>query len=940
MEVEEGTEILYWNPGEPAPTPTEGRKCVIIKREPEALRVDSNTKDTALVIDDSEDEASATKEAATSSPPVVIAPPQPNLQQVEPLQQQPLQQVDTQQATQLEEQAYPDFQHDDEDEDMDHDDQSSEDDWKPKVEGEQVEYKVGLPPQPRWVPPEFFSRRNKRQTKRGVKEEFEKRMKKRPWATDNDEISKTKVVLPPASLGPVKGSNLPPRPCWLRLRRKWLLRNFLKHLIGLSNIRYMRKTFASICHHQTTAWDCHGLCWQCYLEFDLPLCGLDVELECPFCLVMGRRATAARNERLRAGKAELDRKAEELKARKEAEEQGLPPPEPSKEKSVFRQYRSRGGLPYNVYTQEDADEWIYAKNLKEMPNPDWLEPNEPVGSCFPFSLIKPNQTLAQAINDNPEWRMKNYSSEVEKHNKSPRPQNPNPETPSQINKVTIEDGLLWGSTIRSEREEQLTLVNELMRKTSEAIKQREEATADSISKTAKKLKEVSDQLMPLLKQVLPKTQATQIIALEALSNLTSADIKEALHAETPIVDLDLDKPEMMNQLNRDQLLELVQKLISRAQQAEALQSRADSQRQSRASSVEQSRKTPKSQVEKRQDFPSAAEIMYRERKMETADWTASEKRVLNANFAFKEPIKSAIVDMLDELHELKLDTAVDWETRNESTSGGVQKRHYHPQLEPQFLAQYWEVITDLPFQSPFDLRVSFPAEFGYGLGLTPHLVFKPLVLVADVAKKFPQERDTLPVTQAEVDQLTRLAAATGSVNNIVAVANRVLSMRLEDVSTPLEEERKAERLLTSIVREGTSTTNKLVARSHILATSMLRRDAMIRGGVDPNTNLCLFAAPWSRNYNYRRTIDEEKYEQWVTETGANAQARQKRIVEKWNEVKERRNAWWKKKEQQRPGRQTSYVPDIEVVGTPVAKDINMEEQTQRLQDLEDLPELE
>ena len=78
---------------------------------------------------------------------------------------------------------------------------------------------------------------------------------------------------------------------------------------------------------------------------------------------------------------------------------------------------------------------------------------------------------------------------------------------------------------------------------------------------------------------------------------------------------------------------------------------------------------------------------------------------MNATFVQKEPIKSDFQEMLDQLHELKLDTTVDWDARSNTTAGGVQIRHWSPLIEPHFLAQYWGVITDLPYQHPFELRV-------------------------------------------------------------------------------------------------------------------------------------------------------------------------------------------------------------------------------------------
>ena len=44
MEVREGVDYVFCNPGELAPKPTTGRTQVVIKREPELLRVKSNTE--------------------------------------------------------------------------------------------------------------------------------------------------------------------------------------------------------------------------------------------------------------------------------------------------------------------------------------------------------------------------------------------------------------------------------------------------------------------------------------------------------------------------------------------------------------------------------------------------------------------------------------------------------------------------------------------------------------------------------------------------------------------------------------------------------------------------------------------------------------------------------------------------------------------------------
>ena len=327
------------------------------------------------------------------------------------------------QASQQDEPTYDDEgmeQGDDDDDDekdfLDPDDVKDE----PEDSEALADPEVGERPEPRWVPREFYSRRRPLRTAQSKKpeEEMERHMRERPWLTDKEELDLSPQAILRASIMKSRGSDAATRPCWLRLRRRWLVKNYMKHFLADSNIRYQQQTFASLCHHVTTGWDCHPLCWQCYVEFDLPLCGLDSTINCMHCRMMGAKATRLRTAMLRAARDELERKEAERKAEDDAREKGLPLPQRSKKKSVFRDHTKRTGIPYNVFSQADADVILEARNLKEVPNPDWLTEKGAVGSCFPAQLLQSGQDVAHAVQANPDWKDPNYRIDVLKHNRT------------------------------------------------------------------------------------------------------------------------------------------------------------------------------------------------------------------------------------------------------------------------------------------------------------------------------------------------------------------------------------------------------------------------------------------------------------------------------------------------------------------------------------------
>ena len=158
--------------------------------------------------------------------------------------------------------------------------------------------------------------------------------------------------LAPAAVPPrsVKGDR-----DWVVLTEKYVLQNFLSHLIAPHNIRYRLKTFAEHCHHQTVDWDTHPFCVECYKRFDLPRCSKGGNITCEFCDLNSSATDTARNDKFL-----------------------------SRRRSGMQNNRN---LPSNVYTQPDADLYARKNRFLELPNPAWLLNDEPDGDCFPSSIV-------------------------------------------------------------------------------------------------------------------------------------------------------------------------------------------------------------------------------------------------------------------------------------------------------------------------------------------------------------------------------------------------------------------------------------------------------------------------------------------------------------------------------------------------------------------------
>ena len=105
-------------------------------------------------------------------------------------------------------------------------------------------------------------------------------------------------------------------------------------------------------------------------------------------------------------------------------------------------------------------------------------------------------------------------------------------------------------------------------------------------------------------------------------------------------------------------------------------------------------------------------------------------------------------------------------------------------------------------------------------------------------------------------------------------------------------------------------------------------------------NVNLFASPFAANQNYKKAIEQKKYDDWVNRTGAEMRQRQTKLLARWQDVKKKRDEWWIREERLRVGHLQSYIPPVESVGTPVVGHGDVDDAAKSLQELDKLPDLE
>ena len=170
-----------------------------------------------------------------------------------------------------------------------------------------------------------------------------------PWESGDWEPAPDSVVSRPAK------AQKKPHDTWLNFTKKYVQTHYMSYLIGTSNIRYRNKTYAEHCHHKTIDWDNHAFCPSCYVRYELPKCSKHGPITCGFCAMNSDEVDAKRNALLGQNK-----------------------------KPVFPINRD---LPRKCYTQEDCDVYVQANGFFETPNPQWLDKKEEIQGCVPASLI-------------------------------------------------------------------------------------------------------------------------------------------------------------------------------------------------------------------------------------------------------------------------------------------------------------------------------------------------------------------------------------------------------------------------------------------------------------------------------------------------------------------------------------------------------------------------
>ena len=651
-------------------------------------------------------------------------------------------------------------------------------------------------------------------------------VRQNPQPGDRETLDMTLVEVTKATVAGKRGSEAPVRVCWLRLPRTWVLQFFMQHLIGESNIRYRGVTYCSVCHHVSTQWDCHPMCWQCYLQYDLPLCGIDQDIICEHCNIMGSRAKAARVAKLK----------EVLRS--------------SNPRKKMRVYNNAGGLPVNVFTQDDADWWAHEHNVVEVPNPDWLVKGAGPGSCFPYALIVPPQSIKDAVEAHPEWKQPDFAVLARTRNAKESSKKGDVKTPSHYNRVFLPACLVWDADVEEppqtppfetlswltpEQKAACTVSAAKQMSDEECVKALAERLIAYLQRTNQQQQQATGSVDDILASMHPD-EVQQLLTQDATGVMTSA--------------LSLSD-EDCGQLQAEQLRDLVKRCLKRLREQQTLlehaQHRVEGQQRAAAqAAAAQDAAAPEAQQD------DAAVLLYKSKEIEICNWTLEEVDDLNRGWMRKEPANEKLVCLCDQLKAMGVD--LDWSERTEKDANGELVVHVSPKLAPEFLAEQWKVMGEMQESDPFDLQFSCPAEVAVNQGAGPAFDLSPTVIKADDKGKFPACTEVILSSIEEVEQLKRLSAAAGATNNLARVAARELAMRLEGVGTPLSNNREIERLLSSLVCEATATTNKLTTRVNALSTGFMRRDGMLRGSRDPSGSPNLFGNPMSWQLNYTRRV--------------------------------------------------------------------------------------
>ena len=351
--------------------------------------------------------------------------------------------------------------------------------------------------------------------------------------------------------------------------------------------------------------------------------------------------------------------------------------------------------------------------------------------------------------------------------------------------------------------------------------------------------------------------------------------------------------EQQNRLENcdEPILQTVEQLqeLSSADLDTAFQSRTSSYGQ------EERRKAMVSPFQLEQNQLPPVTQLFKERDVEFGDWTSDTRHFLHGSPYIEAP-KSAFNDLILQLRDMNL--GAEWNRNTGKDQNDQENDVCMPLIDPEFLVQYWKLMAELRGKEIFNVKFDFPPEVGILHSAAPHFSLKPTTTFADVSGKFPQNHDRLLISMAEAEQWLKFGNAVISLNNLVFVATKLLTWRIEDVATPLAQDRKEERVLCAIIREATKLMNDMQQKSNIIAMCAMRRDSMLRADYDPVAHPVTFTSPIPTNGPFNKTLDAEQLTQWVDKWGQRMEDRLEEENRRSDRVRCSRDLWFAKRKEE------------------------------------------
>ena len=155
---------------------------------------------------------------------------------------------------------------------------------------------------------------------------------------------------------------------------------------------------------------------------------------------------------------------------------------------------------------------------------------------------------------------------------------------------------------------------------------------------------------------------------------------------------------------------------------------------------------------------------------------------------------------------------------------------------------------------PFNVSFAFPTGMRKLPGAALHFLLNSTEIHPDVSENYPQNVDFLPINYSECEQLIKFTSSTVALNNVIYIATKMLTHKIEDLATPLSRERRAERILCAVVREASALVADITIKANLLSSALLRRDNMTRCDKNPRLNPVTFGSPVPTTFTFNKFL--------------------------------------------------------------------------------------